>query len=97
MHNAVNAAFVLGAHGNDVAPLSLRDKRVLEIGLEIGVVDEALECGKQPLLRRPQLGAHVLQLAAGAVNHVAPLANAAPNLVDDFVARRAMCAVGGRA
>jgi hypothetical protein len=64
--------------------------------LIIAAVDEALQRAEQALLRHAQLAADAPQLRAGAVEHVAAVADAAADLLDDVVAGLDVAAISAR-
>ncbi len=87
MHDAVDVALVLGAHGDDIAALTLRHQRLLQVGLDVTAVHQAIQRAQQALLGDTQLAAQAVQLGAGIVQHVAAIADAARNLRHHVVAR----------
>ena len=58
MHNAVNVALILGAHRNDIAPLTLGDQGILQIGLDIAALHQAIQGGQQAILGDAQFTAY---------------------------------------
>ncbi len=86
MHNALDLAFGVGAHGDDVAALALGDEGFLQIGLEVRAVHQPVERAEQTFLRNAQFLAHAPERGAGVVHHLGAVVDAAPDLLDDVAA-----------
>ncbi len=69
MHHCLQAAFELGPQRHHIAPLPLGDDRLLKQLGEIGIADEPLQFGHQPVPGHMQISPNAGQLLGSIIQH----------------------------